>query len=266
MRWTLFLIVSVPLLCLPLLAQASPATSPPSPLLLQPATGYWYDADRPGTGMALQHRGDQLGLVLYHYRMVANVPIRQPDWHLATGTLEDGRLKAPLLHFAGGSCLGCDPFVAASGEDTGILLRLEFASAREATLQIGDAPSRRMVSMPYGVPYESALATPGDLPLPDLRGDWVVQGNGAASRFALSERSVGDQGIVQYRGEEAAGSTQVALECGVSGCAMVFDPATHELTGTWFRIGDISENRMTGADPMTFPVQAFRIQDTGVRP
>lgn len=271
-KWFLWCIVAVPLL-----AQAgapgtdaSSKTSPPIPRLLQPATGYWFDAERPGTGFALERRWGTLGLVFYHFSDVEGQAGRTADWHLASGPLQGDTFEAALLHFDGGSCLGCDPFAAAGAQQTDIVVRLVFASAREATLQVDDGEPRRVVAMPYGVPYEAALATPADLPLPDLRGRWLLDGGGEQGTFTLDERIVTEAGI-EYRGTATdLGLPNASMLCDAGQCELwldalpEFSPAPEFLAS--FALGDITEERMTGADALTFHAQAFRVQDTGGQP
>ena len=281
-RWTLMCgpAASVLLACLlvvPLpahagapVADAAPATTPPIPRLLLPATGYWYDAARPGTGFALQRRGDVLGLVLYHFSDVPEGEVREADWHLAAGPLQGDTFEAALAHFDGGSCLGCDPFVAAEAEQTGIVVRLVFASAREAMLQVGDGEPRRVVAMPYGVPYEAALATPADLPLPDLRGRWVLEGGGTEGMIRLEQRIAGEAAI-EYRGPATdLPRPNASMRCTAERCELWLDaqPATspEPVFVAGFDPGDITEERMTGADVLTLPLRAFRVPDPEALP
>lgn len=256
-------------LLLPMLAQgaspdAQPKTSPPIPKLLLPATGYWLDATRPGTGFALERRGNMLGVVFYHFSDVDGQSVRAADWHLANGPLVGDTFEATLLHFEGGSCLGCDPFVAADAEQTGAVVRLVFASAREATLQVDDGELRRVVAMPYGVPYETALATPDDLPLPDLRGRWVLRGDGGElGVITLDQRVLGEDGAVEFHGTAySLDEPNAALRCTATDCELwTYTPAlpTPPRYIADFDLGDITEERMSGRDGLTFPVQAFRV-------
>lgn len=273
-KWLLWCILVAPLLAHAGApdADALPKTSPPIPRLILPATGYWFDAERPGTGFALERRQHLLGLVFYHFSDVAGQAVRTPDWHLATGPLRGDTFESALLHFDGGSCLGCDPFAAADAQQTDIVVRLVFASAREATLQVGDGEPRRVVAMPYGVPYETALATPADLPLPDLRGRWVLElGAGVGQGvITLEERIINDDGV-EYRGAATdLGLPNASMRCDATQCELWLDPfpffAPPPTFVARFELGDITEERMTGADSLTFHVQAFRLQDTGGQP
>ena len=258
------------LLAFPLLALAVGKTSPPIPLLIAPATGYWLDPARPGTGFSLQRRDGTLALAFYHFSDVEGRTTRAADWHLASGPLVGDTFEAPLAHFAGGSCLGCEPFVAADGEQTDTVVRLVFASAREAMLQVGDAAPRRVVAMPYGVPYDTALATPADVPLPDLRGRWVLQVSGDRGLFTLDER-IAAEGAVEYRGRASSLELpNASMRCGPDTCQLWVD-ALPEATPApvflaVFRRGDITEERMTGEDSNHFHAQAFRIEDAEVQP
>jgi hypothetical protein len=266
-KWTLWCA-----LLAPLLAHAAPAakTTPPMTPQVQPATGYWYDAERPGTGFAVERRGDMLGLVFYHfsdyYFSDVGLETRGADWHLANGPLQDNTVVATLLHFEGGSCLGCDPFAEADGVETDIVVRLEFTSAREATLTVGDGEPRRVVTMPYGVPYESALDTPADLPLPDLRGRWVLQDLGNSGVFTLTERLLVADGV-EYRGEAATdfGRTAALMVCGAEQCELSMTATDGTVkTVPIFRRGDITEERMVS--PLGLGALAFRVQGTEVQP
>lgn len=270
-KWILWCVMAAPLLAHAGAPVAVPETSPPIPSLLLPATGYWYDAERSGTGFALERRDQTLGLVFYHFRDVEGETERVADWHLATGPLQGDTFEASLAHFEAGSCLGCDPYVAAEAEQTDIVVRLVFASAREATLQVGDGEPRRVVAMPYGMAYEPALATPSDLPLPDLRGRWVLEGGGADGVITLEERIATDADVA-YRGTADTGLDRpnAVLRCGAARCELWLDalPATSPaplLVGL-FQLGDITEERMTGADLMTFHVRAFRLHDAEGQP
>lgn len=263
MKWTLWCA-----LLAPLLAHAAPGakTTPPSTPQMQPATGYWYDAERPGTGFALQRRGSTLGLVSYHFSDVPGQETRSADWHLANGPLQDNAFETTLLHFEGGSCLGCDPFAEADGVETDIVVRLELTSAREATLTVGDGEPRRVVAMPYGVLYESALDTPADLPLPDLRGRWVLKDVGNSGVFTLTERLLVADGV-EYRGEAATdfGRTAALMVCGAEQCALSMTATDGTVkTVPTFRLGDITEERMLS--PLDLGASAFRVQGTEVQP
>lgn len=266
-KWTLWCA-----LLAPLLAHAAPGakTSPPIPPLLLPATGYWYDAERPGTGFALERRGNTLGVIFYHFSDVPGQALRIADWHLAHAPLVGNTFEATLLHFEDGSCIGCDPFAEADVEETDVDVRLVFASAREATLTIDAGEPRRVVAMPFGVPYEAALATPPDLPLPDLLGRWVVAGAGREGVITLTERHVVEAGV-EFRGVASGlGLQNASVVCGPEQCTLTvdalpdFSPAP--ITIAQFPLGDITEERMTGADGLTFHVVAFRVQGTEVQP
>lgn len=273
-KWMLLGVLACPLLAnagaLTNATGASAKTSPPIPRLIAPATGYWLDAERPGTGFSLERRGTTLGLAFYHFSDVEGQSARSADWHLASGPLVWDTFEATLLHFEGGSCLGCEPFAPADGEQTDTVVRLVFASAREAMLQIGDAAPRRIVAASYGVPYEPGLATPADLPLPDLRGRWLLEGAGERGVFTLDQR-VAVEGGVEYRGPASdLGLPNASMRCDAQGCELWLDalpevsPAPVPVAD--FHLGDITEERMTGADGMTFHVQVFRLEDTGVQP
>lgn len=270
-KWILWLLLAAPLLVVgDATAEARSKTSPPIPPLLLPETGYWYDAGRSGTGFALQHRDGTLGLVFYHFRDVEDRPQRVADWHLAAGRLQGNTFEAPLAHFHAGNCLGCVPYVPAGSEMTDTSVRLVFASAREATLQLGDGEPRRVVAMAYGMAYEPDLATPADLPLPDLRGRWVIDGD--VSGVVTLEERIASAGAVEYRGEAdtRSGRPNASFRCDAAQCELWLDalPAgqPEPLFVARFALGDISGDRMTGADAMTFQVQAFRLHDAEGQP
>lgn len=254
---------------------AAGKTSPPIPPLLQPADGYWYDPERPGTGFTVGLRDDTLGLVFFHYSDVEGEDVRVADWHLASGTLAYDTFEAPLLHFAGGSCLGCTPYSAADAEQTEIVVRLVFASAREATLQIDDGEPRRVVAMAYGVPYAVTAAAPPGLPLPDLRGRWLLDVADDQRLLHLTTRTALESGGIEFRGTAHGQADEEAwLTCGDSGaasCALTVAQLPLHLFPVpvaiaHFPIGDITEERMIGADGLTSPVRAFRIDDAQVQP
>src|SRR5690606_3776088 len=126
-------------------------------------------------------------------------------------------------------------------------VRLVFSSAREAMLQIGEAQPRRVVSLPYGVPYEAALPTPADLPLPDLRGRWLLAQSGVEGAFSLQQREVGEDSVVFRGPADGFSRTHAALQCDGGGCTLRLESpgqaAMLPLHVANFRLGDIAEYR-----------------------
>src|SRR5690606_22030556 len=151
-------------------------------------------------------------------------------------------------HFSGGSCLACDPFAAADAEETDAQVRLGFSSAREAMLQIGEAQPRPLLSLPDGMPNEATQPTPAYLPLPDLRGRWLLAQSGVEGEFSLKQREVGE-GLMVFRGPaDGFSRTHAALQCDGGGCTLRLESpgqaAMLPLHVANFRLGDIAEYRM----------------------
>jgi hypothetical protein len=109
-------------------------------------------------------------MAFYHFEAGSGSPL----WHLAVGPLESGVVQAPLQALRDGSCLGCLPFRAADVPAPEGSVQLTLTSAREAMLQVNDGAAVRVVALPYGVPYVADAAGAPDVPLPDLRGTWLI--------------------------------------------------------------------------------------------
>jgi len=265
MRSVLGTTVAVIVACLLLLQVARAQQVAP----IDPAEGFWYDPERPGSGFSLDRRGDVVVLTAYDFES----PGGDARWRNAVAPLVDAALDARLESFEGGNCLGCAETIPAQALEGGSVLHLEFDSARSALLQVDDAPPRPFISVPYGHAYVDAPFDTAGVPLPDLRGRWVF-GSPAiehAGTFEVTSMQVQDTTVV-FGGSALAPPQELYIACevlpsDVAGCRILATWGSPPIEIGTFALGDITEQRMTGTvGPNGALVVAHRIGASEVQP
>lgn len=237
-----------------------------------PAEGFWYDPERPGTGFSLERRGALLAVTGYDFIDDGG----SSRWRLAVAPLSGTEWTATLQEFGGGSCLGCEPYEPIEAGGSGSAIQLSFDSARSALLQVDDQPPRRFVTVPFGSPYAAAAFAPPDLPLPDLRGRWVYaypDSNSDAGTFSATTMQ-SEPGLVQFGGSVSAAFDELLIRCedaAASGpqCRVlaVHPTASPPIEIGTFALGDIQPGHMTGTVTGTdLRVVAWRVADVEVQP
>lgn len=241
-------------------AQASP-THP-----VAPAEGFWAGPAAPGSGLSLERRGNLWAVAVYGYEEGAGVPA-PAAWWLGTGQMAGDVLEVVAQAYEGGACIGCPgaaPSVRAGENRT---VRMHFQSARRALVAVDDRAAVAMTSLPYGGGYvDTALADDvdavyGSLPLPDLRGRWVLAlDDGADVRPLQLTALTAADGVVSFSG---ATDTVTCASAGSERSAGCLLQAADDSSSWWFPLGDIGHDRMRGSAAMAGqepgPVLAVRI-------
>ena len=214
-----------------------------------PAEGFWYDPERPGTGFSLELRGQTVALAFYHFVSGSG----EPTWHLAVGALEGGVMVASLQAFRNGSCITCQPFREADVLPPDGSVHLTFLSAREALLRVDDGAEARVVALPYGVPYAATAGEAADVPLPDLRGTWLLGSPESHSPYLSLQLDAMQQdtaaNVVAFTGTAVGiphGPATVECTDAPPECRLSIDDQNANDLEAVFAIGDIDEERATG--------------------
>lgn len=221
---------------------------------VRPQPGYWYDQDRPGTGFALDLKGDVVALTRYDFSEEPGTP--QVWSQLAASLRRDAAVGVEYRYF-GGSCLGCDDYAAPEAVPVEAGIRIRFESARRAWLEQGGREPVALVQVPFGAGYapvaliDSADADFGPLPLPDLAGSWLFVGTaGDPEQVAVVSFGPGepgdDGGSIDYPEINLdEGELGITLRCGSggerAGCSMIGFGVTPM---AFAALGDIEEDRM----------------------
>src|SRR5690606_26453048 len=138
-----------------------------------------------------------------------------------------------------------------------------------ATLQIDEGAPRRVVAMPFGVAYQPMPGAAADLPLPDLRGRWMLEHGPTPGIFILEERTAVEDGVEYHGRAVGLGLPNARMRCTGADCVLSVDDlplGSEEEFVAQFRPGDITEERMSGSDSLTIPLQAFRLNDAQGQP
>jgi hypothetical protein len=140
-----------------------------------PETGLWYTPGEPGTGFMFEVQGGILAGYYYLYDDQG-----RPRWLMVSGPLiesdTDGvmwELETPLLQFRDGRCLNCEYEPAELDESPGTI-RLEFFQRNAARFQVGDLPSKEIVTLTFGAAVEPVFEPFSDLLVPDLLTFWLL--------------------------------------------------------------------------------------------
>lgn len=233
---------------------------------VDPAEGFWAGTAAPGSGLSLERRGDLWAVAVYGYDDGGGVP-SPAAWWLGTGRLEDDVLAVDAQAYQGGACIGCPgaaPSVRAGGNRT---VRMHFQSARRALVAVDDGAAVAMTSLPYGGGYvdttlaDDVDAVYGSLPLPDLRGRWVLAlDDGAEVRPLHLTALTAADGVVQFSGATDTVTCASAGSERPAGCLL---QAAEVSASWWFPLGDIGHDRMRGSAALAGqeprPVLAVRI-------
>jgi hypothetical protein len=171
-----------------------------------PRSGFWFDADRPGSGLNLDIQTSVLAGTAYTYDADGS-----QQWLLFSGPLEqaiiDGKTKwsvsATLREFSGGSCLTCEYRPNDGGADVG-QIELTFDSRNSLTYSVDGGQAYRMRPLLFGAFLESYFDDFPDILLPT---------------FGIGSPSFG--GAL----EEINGSAWVILFGDPDGSFVVTDPA-----------------------------------------
>jgi hypothetical protein len=235
-----------PILIVVLLALAAPSHA--DHFRGRPADGFWFDPNRPGTGLHMQMRGNTLAVTRFDFARPPDEA--RPRWDLGVAPLVGNVAELSMQRYEGGSCFGCSPHSPPSTVASESLT-LWFLGSRRAYVPVPGPGNFRtpLIAMPFGVKYVSVglfdwLSDDGVLPLPELEGRWGIGGshNGV---FRIGRAKVGvDQVVFELSNVE--GAVTLLLECPLfnpdgTGCALRRNSPFTRHTG-WAALEWITEN------------------------
>ena len=241
--------------------------------------GFWYDPERPGTGLSIERRGEVLAVALYHFGTFSegdDYGSRQ-EWLLGTTSAVAGGIVVPMQRYVGGSLVNAEPYQAAVPEGEPVPLALELHSPRELTARLGEGEARRLVAVPFGVDYPNGDVFDPALPVPSLLGRWIVSpasqplAGGVldfqAYQFEV-DFSAPPMAWLRYRGEGSLGATRGAFEmaCGESDQVCRLQWEGDEAATLVLRPGGIGEDRFLAEDAAGGQVRGWRVDDAQVQP
>lgn len=99
-----------------------------------PESGWWWNADEPGRGYAIEFQGNQIFVCGFMYDAAGN-----PVWYLINGTMAaPNRFEGSWMQFANGQAMGA-PYRAPTLVNAQVgAAQLEFTDARSGTLTLPD--------------------------------------------------------------------------------------------------------------------------------
>lgn len=137
-----------------------------------PAAGFWFAPERPGTGFHLESRAGGSELALAAFDFVEG----RPHWRLDVATLHRDSAVWVFPEYADGSCIGCTPHAAPTGTPTQEPVRIHFTSARTANAELADGTTLALVHMAWGDAYlDTGPDAAPAVPLPALAGHWMIE-------------------------------------------------------------------------------------------
>lgn len=252
---------------------------------VKPEAGIWRNPEQSGTGFMFEVQNDRIAGYYYLYNEEGT-----PIWYLFVATLEPSDeegvkwvAEAPLRRAENGQCLGCE-YQPPVGEETDIVLRVEFIYRTYARFNVNGGTYQFMAPLIYGISGSPAFEPYGEFVMPNMDGShWVFaiqaafSGSVITSSIYFSLRvSDGESVAVSYNIQKDGGfpiSSGSTLEYGVLECyanesmgpicEVRYDgeDAPEFLEGMVFyvRPGNISDVRIFGEAESGWNIEGYRI-------